>query len=66
MNLAVLLYADDYNPDSLPGVWPSRVVELGDGTSLPGENWQLMTLAEFEAYKVTHLAEYNEYLASLV
>lgn len=60
MNLAVLLYEHAAsNPDGLPDSWPSDVLELGDGTTLPGENWLLMTEQQFAQHKIDNMAAFH-------
>lgn len=61
MNLAVRLWSDmPSNPESIPGVWPAEVHELGEGTTLPTPGtWQLMTLDSFNAYKASHQSTYD-------
>lgn len=67
MNLAVKLFSEVINkPVGIPDAWPAEVIELGEGTELPGPAWTLMTSAEFAAHKATHAADYNAYLAPSV
>lgn len=62
MNLAVKFYSDADNPEGLPGAWPAEVIELGEGTDLPEGPWTLMTVAEYEAYREQHQAEYDAWV----
>jgi hypothetical protein len=69
MNLAVRLYANaPSNPLNVPGVWPEDVVDLGDGTTLPDNSYQLMTDTQLLAYRSVHQqvydAWYTQWLAS--
>jgi len=50
-NVAVKFYGEA-NSEGLPVDWPSEVIQLGKSEELPGEDWTLMTVEEFEAYKV--------------
>lgn len=62
MNLAVLLYQyvdSDSKPAGIPDVWPSEVIELGDDTTLPDENWSLMTSEEFAKHLATNQSVYD-------
>lgn len=59
MNLAVLLYLHDENPNSVPLRWPSKVVEIGESTTLPDSNWLLMTVAQLEDHKKKYQSEYD-------
>lgn len=54
MNLAVLLYEDEDPgkvPEGMPLDWPSRADEIGESTTLPGEDWILMTQEEYDDYR---------------
>lgn len=66
-NLAVLLYEHTTNPLGVPTVWPAEVRELGESVTLPGVNWLLMTVGEYNAYldlhRATYLVWYAAYLA---
>ena len=63
MNLAVKFYSQVANPDSLPGLWPAEVIELGDSSNLPDGDWTLMSLAEFNAYREEHNYLFKEWQA---
>lgn len=61
-NIAILKYQFiSDKPENIPAEWPAETKELGEGTTLPGENWILMTEAEFTAHKVTYQSAYDSY-----
>lgn len=64
MRLAVLKYQYVSNPLSIPDEWPSEVIEIGDSDPAPGEDWVIMTMAEFADHKATHQEDYNTWLAT--
>lgn len=65
MNLAVLTYEfATENPDNVPTDWVCEVIELGESTTLPGENWVLMTPEELVTYKAAHQDAYNTWLVT--
>lgn len=60
MNLAVLLYAYVVDkPIGMPDNWPCEVRELGEGVTVPGPNWQLMTSEQLQSWKNLHNASYE-------
>lgn len=64
-NLAVLKYEfETAKPEGIPDEWPSRVVELGEGTELPGEDWVLMTRQELIDHRAEWQDEYNTWWES--
>ncbi len=63
MNLAVLTFEHADNPKGVPNAWPAEVKELGEGTSLPDNNWLLMTSVEYTAYIALHQASFDAWLA---
>lgn len=66
-NVAVLTYEFvTTKPANIPDEWPAEVRELGEGTTLPGEDWVLMTTAELVSHKATHQSAFNTWLASYV
>ena len=53
-------------PDGMPTAWPwGAVVELGESVTAPDQSgeWQVMTLEQFEAYKVLHRPAYDAHVA---
>jgi hypothetical protein len=65
MNLAVQLYSDaPSNPLGVPGVWPSSIVDLGEGTTLPDDTYQLMTQADYLTYIQTYQAVYDAWFTT--
>ena len=51
MNLAVLLYSKVQDkPSYIMPEWPAEIKELGEGTEVPSNDWQLMTLEEYNTY----------------
>lgn len=61
MNLAVKFYKDvpaDKKAWNIPEAWPAEVRELGESTELPGPEWLLMTLEEYNAYRASEMAQY--------
>lgn len=60
MNLAVLKYMyTSYQPEGMPDEWPAEVRELGSGTTLPGQDWVLMTNEEYEAHRGEYQEDYD-------
>lgn len=66
MNLAVLCYQfeADHSDDTFPACWPTTCIELGGGTTLPGENWILMTKAELAEHREEFQEDYNTWWAA--
>lgn len=64
MNLAVLKYefVEDA-PEGIPLQWPAEIKEIGSGTTLPGENWVLMTTQEFQRHKDDYQQDYDDWLS---
>lgn len=62
MNIAVLKYqfVSD-KPIGVPDVWPAETSFLGESTTLPGENWILMTEEELTTYLTSHQDTYNNW-----
>lgn len=59
-NVAVLKYQYVVSkPSGIPDAWPAEVRELGSGTTLPGEDWVLMTTSELVSYKTDNQSAYN-------
>ena len=68
MNLAVRLYSHvdaAHKPDGIPDVWPAEVRELGSSTTLPGEDWILMTTSDYAAYIAANKSTYDAWLTSI-
>lgn len=69
MKLAVKLYeTEEGYPEnfSLPGSWPSQVVELSDEEDPPDSTYQIMTKEEFESYKDSQMASYESWIESIL
>lgn len=65
MNLAVRFYSSEQDsPVGIPEEWPVEVRELGESTSLPGDTWTLLTVAEYSAHRAVHRAAYNAWAAT--
>ena len=64
MNLAILIYQHTDNPKGLPDVWPAEVIDLGDSTSLPNDQWILMTDTEYTEYLSQYRSLYDVWLAA--
>ena len=66
MNIAVLKYEFVSNkPAGISDEWPAETIELGESTTLPGEDWVLMTQAQLTAHKATYQAAYDSYVDSI-
>jgi len=66
MNIAVLKYEFVSNkPAGISDEWPAETIELGESTTLPGEDWVLMTQAQFTAHKAAYQAVYDSYIDSI-
>jgi len=66
MNIAVLKYQFVSNkPVGIPDQWPTEIIDLGEDTTLPGEDWVLMTQAQLTAHKATYQATYDSYVDSI-
>lgn len=64
MNLAVKLYQhvpSDKKLDGIPDMWPAEVIELRESTTLPGENYILMTIQELDTHKNTYLEAFESW-----
>jgi hypothetical protein len=59
MKLAVKFWADEEeNARAIPGVWPSRLIELEDSSEIPS-GYSEITIAEYAQYRITHKDAYN-------
>lgn len=62
MNIAVLKYEFvSEKPAGIPDVWPAETKFLGESTTLPGENWVLMTEEELSDYLESHQTTYSNW-----
>lgn len=66
MNIAVLKYqyVSD-KPAGIPDEWPAETIELGEGTTLPGQDWVLMTVEELATHIAAYKAAHDSYVNSL-
>lgn len=65
MNLAVKFYKDEVEkPEGIPDTWPSQVIELGEGTKLPDNTWQLMLEQEYLQYLDANRPQYDAWVRS--
>ncbi len=65
MNLAVLKYQFvTIKPAGIPDEWPAEIVNLGTSTELPGQDWVLMTEAEYGAHILLHQSTYDTWASS--
>ena len=66
MNVAFLTYQYTPNkPEGMPDAWPAELVYLGESTTPPGTNWQVMSYEDYLAYRSTNQEDYNAWLAIL-
>lgn len=66
MNIAVLKYQFIANkPSGIPNAWPAETIKLVDSTTLPGENWVLMTEEELDTYLSNNRSDYNSWEVNL-
>lgn len=49
-------------PEGIPNEWPSETMYVETQEELPNENWQLMTVEEYETYLASHKAEYDAWV----